>query len=548
MNSVLRVRSIFTVISLLAAHLLSAQSSGYAEYAEQRGYYQSYVDVLEGEGQWIVAANQRFSSFFSTASVSGFDLEGELLWETPLPGIGEVTQVYRVMRLADGGIAALGMVQECCDCTVPLTALFLLDADGVLETVFHYSPPPAGNVAQLEWGFLMDVNYSEIMAVSHAGDSLWWTTVDDSPLFLKGTGELGWIFMENGADTINASGNMAPAFFYDTAPIDASHFNGLWALLYENDLVFYDAGFNVVENYEHGLTNPGQVIANEAGFFVHSPEAVFRLDADLNSSDSYDLEVVEAFETHAVSYHNGMFIRVGEKVSLNYGLGNSRSTYAGWQLVELTDQPPVYYPDIAVVDVEVLSSSFVNQSPLMYYQVQTQVTVQNTGDVPVESFFLNAFQSEALCNANFTSTEFTEFIAPNASVTVSFGPVNGYALFTDSTGIANICVFSTEPDNLMDRNRANDSFCEQLEFTVSVDDVRDDRKLTVFPNPAWDVLRIAGGAGMAEYQIYNMHGKLSAQGFADLSGDIDVSFLASGMYVLEVWQGSSRNTFKFAVE
>jgi len=72
-------------------------------------------------------------------------------------------------------------------------------------------------------------------------------------------------------------------------------------------------------------------------------------------------------------------------------------------------------------------------------------------------------------------------------------------------------------------------------------------KVTVFPNPVSDKvnIRIEDLQGLAEIRVFDMYGKLQQQQrSANMLTQLDISKLASGMYIIKVMNGGKESTVK----
>jgi len=85
-----------------------------------------------------------------------------------------------------------------------------------------------------------------------------------------------------------------------------------------------------------------------------------------------------------------------------------------------------------------------------------------------------------------------------------------------------------------------------VEQTASIDE-KFRKNISLYPNPVNNRLKVASLYKLDSYKIYNILGKLVAQGTANGNiTEVDMSSLESGMYFLNATSGELQATFKVA--
>lgn len=81
---------------------------------------------------------------------------------------------------------------------------------------------------------------------------------------------------------------------------------------------------------------------------------------------------------------------------------------------------------------------------------------------------------------------------------------------------------------------------------TSVKDILTDADVTIQPQPASDVLRLAGAdiASFTNYAITELSGKVLRHAALQTSSEIDISLLSNGMYIIQLFNADGKFTVR----
>lgn len=77
---------------------------------------------------------------------------------------------------------------------------------------------------------------------------------------------------------------------------------------------------------------------------------------------------------------------------------------------------------------------------------------------------------------------------------------------------------------------------------LSVEDVKSQSSLNIYPNPATDYIQISGIPSEKEYKVYSLSGKVVAQGNISDMGQVNIKALPKGTYLMSI---EGENVHKF---
>lgn len=82
-------------------------------------------------------------------------------------------------------------------------------------------------------------------------------------------------------------------------------------------------------------------------------------------------------------------------------------------------------------------------------------------------------------------------------------------------------------------------------WPASVEAQFSDDQISIFPNPAKEILNIGVPTGKYNYTVYSINGIILANGDVPTNKSIDISSLASGNYFIQISDGSYQRTIQF---
>jgi hypothetical protein len=209
--------------------------------------------------------------------------------------------------------------------------------------------------------------------------------------------------------------------------------------------------------------------------------------------------------------------------------------------------------DIALTDIRIV------ETPISYYQEDCDfdrkykidigvvyATVTNTGSIPIARFKIN--ESNKTCaifcpHFNEYTVAFNESLLPGESKEVLlFSQFQLYGeQFPDS---ANLCFWTSVPDDRLDAHPENDKFCKHIESVVATSESSGFLKqIQTSPNPAFEEIvftlaHILDGHLPYKLELLDITGKTVAN--ATFNGNqyrFERNNLPSGLYFYQIHQG-----------
>lgn len=216
----------------------------------------------------------------------------------------------------------------------------------------------------------------------------------------------------------------------------------------------------------------------------------------------------------------------------------------------------VSFPVIIVND-NCSSTSFTTDAPAgQIFPVGTTVVtvtgMDDSGNIATDSFNVTVVDNEApvldcVVLETIEVNEGETFTLPdyvsdgdtnatdNCSVTITQDPAAGTELGADTYQLT---FTATDASGNIDT-------CTQnliIEEVLSVQDVSLENTISIYPNPATDVIQIASEIALTNVEVYNINGQLVLT--SNLSEEIDISKLSSGVYFVTLYSETSFITKK----
>ena len=149
-------------------------------------------------------------------------------------------------------------------------------------------------------------------------------------------------------------------------------------------------------------------------------------------------------------------------------------------------------------------------------------------------------------NGTYETSEKVMTVAPNTTPTVSATfAVPAAAYSGDQTvGMRVILKFNSAPTGACDAFTYGEveDYSVKITDNLAVSDVKKNN-ISVFPNPAVDVLNISNVSSKTKFEIYSVGGQLVNQGTTD--GKVNVSKLVKGVYILSLESNGEKSQTKF---
>ena len=198
-------------------------------------------------------------------------------------------------------------------------------------------------------------------------------------------------------------------------------------------------------------------------------------------------------------------------------------------------------PDLAVTNASLTNFSPWNNSLSQYLVCWMDVMVKNKGQQSIQKFYLNNLTPMSWCWATLHK-EYNLNLSPGDSAIVQTGSfVIGYNNGTFNAGLASPitatpCIFSSIPNNQLDSDISNDSFCKT--FTVGFVGITENNltnHIKIFPNPFENIITVQSQEKVLKLSLQNALGQeiLSMEN-PERHVEISTAHLNAGIYLLKV--------------
>lgn len=218
----------------------------------------------------------------------------------------------------------------------------------------------------------------------------------------------------------------------------------------------------------------------------------------------------------------------------NYSLTSSQSN-----LINRTD--------VAVLAVQIVDSyaQLISSNTVYKTDAKTNVLIKNVGQNTVDSVRLNHLVSfPIICGYDVTASYFSNLsLAPGDSVWIDFGWMGEHiANYTAGDSLTrDYCIYSSNPNGIVDLNVGNDVSCETQFFgTVGLDEqVKID--FSIYPNPSNDVINIKTPIDFdGKVRVLDQLGRTVIH--QSLTGPISLSAIKKGIYFISLEDRNDNST------
>jgi hypothetical protein len=83
-----------------------------------------------------------------------------------------------------------------------------------------------------------------------------------------------------------------------------------------------------------------------------------------------------------------------------------------------------------------------------------------------------------------------------------------------------------------------------VNMNLAVDETGKSKEISIYPNPASDVLYISGLSSQAEYEIFSVSGQKVGEG-RTFENTVDIHYLAKGIYFIQLKSKENTARLKF---
>lgn len=544
-----------TVIAvlLIGAVAFPAMAQGLnTELSFDENYNQFPAGVACTDHSTYFVKKQSYSYSFSTrCQLYNIDTTGSLNWQVNVSpiAVAEYTQVDQLVVADNESVVLSGYTRETCDVFANCT-----------NFIQKYT-----STGSLYWTKIYIDSFCQWQTLT--GLSL---TVDDQ-LMVNLTNNVGshFIQLDEGGETIVE---------FDLMPSQLDGFvrtanNSLFG--YKNDSIFaFDETGATVLNKDFSSDLTGFASRNDT-LFVMLPDSLYLLDTNLNvllgsnipgysnfqqlkvdssavqlasiTSTEFTIHTLDAAlqpttevtvpvttaQDYVFDYKNHFTIAEAFPI---YELHSVR--YRDFSLEDATNAS-VNRTDIGVIAVEFLDTliEMVNAPNVVSIDLHPRVLVKNWGPNTLQNCNVKFFASDPLfCNLNYYHNDFMiPNLAPNDSIWVDLGWVGGVVKYFPGANAEvsiTICPFTSNPNNVVDLNVSNDSWCE----TLYLGHVGIGEQLAVqpelYPNPSTGKLHIRNSNDAVHCTVYDVYGALVLQ--QTVAKELDLTLMPAGIYFIHL--------------
>ncbi|MCF8247702.1 MAG: T9SS type A sorting domain-containing protein [Saprospiraceae bacterium] len=174
------------------------------------------------------------------------------------------------------------------------------------------------------------------------------------------------------------------------------------------------------------------------------------------------------------------------------------------------------------------------------------VTIKNHGVNTIDTLYLRATQGKSKRFDNL-------HLLPGTSAVLSWPNLEQIFLSNPDGQHIDLCIWTSHPDFRLDLDATNDTYC--TDFLVSDKEVAAQNNITIYPNPASDIiniqLEVQQPVGNIAFRILDVNGKVVRESISTQmasSYSIPVSDWATGIYFLQLLEnGAVMEARKFVV-
>lgn len=190
--------------------------------------------------------------------------------------------------------------------------------------------------------------------------------------------------------------------------------------------------------------------------------------------------------------------------------------------------------DLAVIGTRI-GTYFPNGN---YPEIELEVTVQNTGTVPITDFYVSSVGDLAVnCGRNTVHQQYTnQNLQPGDSMVVVLPQ---FEIFVSPNGqpIRRSCAWTSHPNGRLDKDHRNDSFCDSLLLSVGMEPLLAGPKISLYPQPATGrTVLVVHSAGPWNATLFDLQGRILAEWKSLHQPQLEIlqNRNPNGLYLLEV--------------
>lgn len=518
-------------------------------------HYQRATALEATDSGAYYAIQYQGGGFTTSALLYSVDTDGELLWSQPFNAIwGEVIEIHDILH--EGGfIYIIGSNRECCDCTSAYSFAAKYSLEGDLIWVHSHK------VDSFDWfndffprNISQDSSANLLYELKGYDDFSVLIRLDDQGLLLD---SIPMTDVQGGSDMLSLdNGNIA--FLKDSMLYKLNSIGELQEtveltgdgislmsiadslfVLQADHIEVLDGQFQslgILSSWDNaqalGLRSSNNVITVQ----LHASNGILiqelSIDGELLSEDLIEIDVNDPilFDSNSESAYILEPFQLTEQSSVRYR-SFDLSINENQQVLRTEVEP------LAIQVNESSVTSFIAGSwNIVTIGLDLSVLVKNNGLNELTSCRLNRYLGLGICALSYFTLDYNGIsLTPGDSTWIDTGVSVYYqnAFPIGDTISYTTCVFTSNPNGLVDLEVTNDEICDTFEFILTDIPEYQNLSFSFFPNPASNLLYIDDIALGDLLSIYDLHGRLVlASTYND--SPFDVGQLEVGVYLMQL--------------
>ncbi len=528
---------VFTCCLITCCIAFSVFAQSDIETTIRYGFFTSSREVLPlDNGEMIIVGDKYESGGWgnNTLRLEKLDALGNTIWMRLYPEHVYFYGLYDVVVGADNSIY-ISLENGGCDYSF-LGVIMKFDSDGnYLWTIQPDDSYLTGNMKATEDGGFWIVTNLGLRKYDSDGNHIQSISVNSARSFdyNESTNEFVVTFRDNQdvekLKRINADGSTQEIALPNPTSLPQVHFWGdyILAKYYFDGILKYDQQLNLINEIELPGISYLREFDAENIYLTNTYFDILQLNQNLEIIDSIEWEHTSVRDIATIDdelyvlgreYHHTYL----KSISNNFTYNDTNTDIGVVEILEATADTTHYYCG--------------SNSAYTYDVTDIKTVVQNFGTETIHYFELNALYHNKcghICpdyQPNMMIYD-SVYIAPGEVDTVDFPDI----YLWDQEPDTQMCLYTTRPNQLLDKNHDNDEMCNDFmyEEIVALASIKEGLEFSIFPNPASDFITLQNAQidwQKAAVSIISIEGK---QITVKPSSQIDISGLPAGIYVIQ---------------
>ncbi|MBI2271235.1 MAG: T9SS type A sorting domain-containing protein [Bacteroidetes bacterium] len=494
----------FCCISSIFSQLVNFEEAIQAAYRCQinRIAYQS-------DGGYITAGYTINDEYSGNTSLSRYDSVGNSKWvlNTIVPSM-DIGPLSDMINSGDSNIVLTSYVTPC-DIGTPAGFVTKCTRSGKLIWKLKFkgdliSAPRPNHIKELRSGKLIVSSDSSIYCISEIGDSLWSVKYNHGIIYSTEENLSKELIIGTSKGVIRADSNGVLLNFYSfQSPVkniisanDSTYFittgtsilklNTVFVPMKTLDLSTKYAQLNLLRKSNYGLWIAGIRKSDSAPLIakVDSSTLLYLYDFSFVGDflQVYDMNIdgkkIVVAGIVAGFKNNHQFIKsfdyLGNCTKQNTDIGITDMKLDTAYLYRIPSWPTGYH--------------FINFKPLL--------TLKNFGSTTISSFAINTsfYLATPICGTSTYTHKFDTIILPGDSIMFHMPLLSDGFIYSTGGNVnySNLCLWTSVPNNKIDIDHSNDSYCTSFSVPVSINEIFPlDEYIKVFPNPTYSNIQLS---------------------------------------------------------